>query len=90
MMAPPIPAATRRNRALGRVPWWAYALLVLAVFVCVFPLYWMFVVASTDTATATQMPPAVVPGGNLPDRIDLVFTTVPFLRSMINSVIVAG
>ncbi|MBB0229102.1 ABC transporter permease subunit [Streptomyces calidiresistens] len=80
----------RRPRSPGRVPWWAYALLVFATFVCIFPLYWMFVVASTDTATANQMPPAVIPGGNLPDRIDLVFSTVPFLRSMINSVVVAG
>jgi cellobiose transport system permease protein len=80
----------RSHRPVDRVRWWTYALLVLGSAVCLFPVYWMFVVASTDTATATEMPPEIVPGGNLPHLIDLVFTTVPFLQALINSVIVAG
>jgi cellobiose transport system permease protein len=79
----------RRRRPVGRVRWWTYALLVLAAAVCLFPLYWMFVVASTDTATATEMPPEVVPGGNFFHLAELVFSTVPFLQSIINSLIVA-
>jgi cellobiose transport system permease protein len=79
----------RRRRPVGRVRWWTYALLVLAAGVCLFPLYWMFVVASTDTATATEMPPEVVPGSNFFHLAELVFSTVPFLQSIINSLIVA-
>ncbi|WP_443221833.1 carbohydrate ABC transporter permease [Streptomyces sp. 4N509B] len=70
--------------------WWTYVLLVLGSVICLFPVYWMFVVASTDTATATEMPPEIVPGGNFAHLTDLVFTTVPFFRSLVNSVVVAG
>lgn len=82
---------TTTNRRSGdRVRWWTYALLTLAVLACVFPLYWMFVVATTDTATATELPPEIVPGGNFFHLAELVFTTVPFVQSIINSVVVAG
>lgn len=70
-------------------PWWSYAGLGLAVLVCVFPLYWMFVVATTDSATAYKMPPAITPGDNFAHLAYLVFTTVPFLRSLGNSLLVA-
>ncbi|MEV5559839.1 carbohydrate ABC transporter permease [Nonomuraea wenchangensis] len=73
-----------------RVRWWTYLLLAVATLACVFPLYWMFVVASTDTAAATRMPPEIIPGGNFFHLAGLVFSTVPFVRSIINSVIVAG
>ncbi|MBE1591929.1 carbohydrate ABC transporter permease [Nonomuraea angiospora] len=74
----------------NRVPWWTYLLLGLAAFACIFPLYWMFVVATTDSATATQLPPKITPGGNFFHLAELVFTTVPFVRSIVNSLIVAG
>ncbi|GAA1114976.1 carbohydrate ABC transporter permease [Kribbella jejuensis] len=78
-----------RHRKLDRVPWWVYVLLAVAVLVAVFPLYWMFVVASNDSATAYKMPPRLTPGGNLFHLAGLVFSTVPFIRSLINSAIVA-
>ena len=80
---------TTVRRRLDRVPWWVYALLILAVLIAVFPLYWMFVVASNNSAAAYKMPPRVVPGGNLLNLAHLVFTTVPFVRSLINSAVVA-
>ncbi|MEV0629499.1 carbohydrate ABC transporter permease [Nonomuraea wenchangensis] len=73
-----------------RVRWWTYLLLAVATLACVFPLYWMFVVATTDTAAATRMPPEIIPGGNFFHLAGLVFSTVPFVRSIINSLIVAG
>ncbi|OAH13927.1 lactose transport system permease protein LacG [Streptomyces jeddahensis] len=88
---PPWPARqARRRRPVERVRWWTYALLILAVLVSVFPLYWMFVVATTDTAAATQMPPRLVPGDNFFHLAGLVFSTVPFLQSVLNSLLVAG
>ncbi|MEV4581410.1 carbohydrate ABC transporter permease [Nonomuraea jabiensis] len=74
----------------NRVRWWTYLLLGLAAFACIFPLYWMFVVATTDSATATQLPPKITPGGNFFHLAEQVFTTVPFVRSIVNSLIVAG
>jgi cellobiose transport system permease protein len=74
----------------GRAPAWAtYALLGFAVLLSVFPLYWMFVVATTNSARATQMPPNFVPGGNFFHLANLVLNTVPFMNALLNSVIVA-
>ncbi len=81
---------TTRPRSGDRVRWWVYALLALAAFACLFPLYWMFIVATTDTATAIKLPPEIVPGGNFFHLASLVFSTVPFVRSIVNSLIVAG
>ncbi|KAA9379103.1 carbohydrate ABC transporter permease [Microbispora cellulosiformans] len=82
--------STTRPRSGGRVRWWTYTLLALAAFACLFPLYWMFIVATTDTATATTLPPEIVPGGNFFHLAGLVFSTVPFVRSIVNSLVVAG
>ncbi len=87
--APPVVRSGRSGGRLGRVRWWNYLLVGVAAFGALFPLYWMFVVASTDTATAYKMPPEIVPGGNLLQHTELVLTTVPFLQSILNSLIVA-
>jgi len=85
-----VPAAKRRGSGrVGRVRWYVYLLLVLAVVACVFPLYFMFIVATTDTATATSLPPRLIPGGNFFALAAHVFEIVPFLRSIVNSLIVA-
>ncbi len=93
-MTSPLPASparfTPQRSFAGRVRWWTYLLLALAVVLCVFPLYWMFVVATNDSAAVSRMPPTVIPGGNFWDHAVLVFETVPFLRSILNSFIVAG
>ena len=82
------PARGRRRR-LNRTPFAVYVLLTVAALLSVFPLYWMFVVSTTDSATATSLPPHVLPGGNFLHLARLVFDTVPFVRALINSLIVA-
>lgn len=84
---PPRPG-TRRPR-LGRVAKWNYVILTLAAAACIFPLYWMFVVTTAGPGTATKLPPTLVPGTDLGRMFDLVLSTVPFIRSLINSTIVA-
>jgi cellobiose transport system permease protein len=81
--------AATRGRQPGRVRWWTYLLLSAATFACLFPLYWMFIVATTDTATATKMPPEIVPGGNFFHLAGLVLDTVPFVQALLNSLAVA-
>ncbi|HUQ54830.1 carbohydrate ABC transporter permease [Lentzea sp.] len=78
-----------RRRRLDRVRWWTYLLLGVATVACLFPLYWMFIVATSDTATATRMPPEVVPGDNFLHLAGLVVDTVPFVQSLLNSLVVA-
>jgi cellobiose transport system permease protein len=85
-----IKRTTPQPRSVGRVRWWTYLLLATAALACLFPLYWMFVVATTDTAAAYRMPPEIVPGGNFFHLAELVFTTVPFVRAIGNSLVVAG
>lgn len=75
--------------AINRVSFVVYALLAIMMFVSVFPLYWMFVVATTDSATATSLPPHVLPGDNFLHLARLVFETVPFVQALINSLVVA-
>lgn len=79
-----------RRRHANRVPTSVYVLLTLMSLVSVFPLYWMFVVATTDSATATTLPPHLTPGGNFLHLAKLVFTIVPFVQSLLNSLIVAS
>ncbi len=83
------PAPHRRRRSINRVSFVVYALLGVMVFVSVFPLYWMFVVATTDSATATSLPPHLTPGENFLHLARLVFATVPFVQALINSLAVA-
>ncbi|MBN1172799.1 MAG: carbohydrate ABC transporter permease [Micromonosporaceae bacterium] len=78
-----------RRRRVGAVAWWVYGLLTVMVLICLFPLYWMFVVATTDSATATSLPPHVLPGDNFLHLANLVFSTVPFVQALVNSLIVA-
>jgi len=84
-----VETAPRKRRAHGRVRWWVYALLLVSVAASVFPLYWMFVVASAGNAAAHAVPPRLIPGGELGRITELVFTTVPFVQSILNSIIVA-
>lgn len=101
VVAPSPPEAQRvrpaRARAVParRSPWrragpLAYVLLGAAVAVSVFPFYWMFVVASNTNAVMAQMPPPVVPGPNALDNMRRVLASIPFVRALVNSFVVAG
>ncbi len=90
-VVPGTPPSTGRRRGFaGRVRWWTYLFLAASVLVSVFPLYWMFVVATNDSAAVSKLPPTVIPGGNFFVLAEQVFTTVPFVQSLVNSFIVAG
>jgi cellobiose transport system permease protein len=79
----------RRGGRLGRVPWFVYVLLVVAVIVCAFPLYYMLVVATVGAPAVTSVPPRLYPGFDMAAVARKVFETVPFVRSLLNSVFVS-
>lgn len=84
------PPKRRRGRGrAGRVSWGVYVLLFLAVLISVFPLYYMFVIASVGASAVTSIPPRLYPGFNFFDIAQKVFDTVPFFQSLLNSVIVS-
>lgn len=79
---------TRRlvERRPGPLVYTAMALLVVA---SMFPLYWTFVVASSDNSVMGQATPPLVPGGHLLDNFSRVFDSVDFWLALKNSLIVA-
>ena len=79
----------RRGGRLGRVRWYVYLMLVLAVVICAFPLYYMLVVASVGAEAMTSFPPRLYPGTDIVDVARRVFDTVPFVRSLLNSAFVS-
>ncbi|MGY4897259.1 carbohydrate ABC transporter permease [Micromonospora aurantiaca (nom. illeg.)] len=68
-----------------------YLALTLSAILSIFPIYWMFVVASRTSDTMGQVPPPLTPGGNLGTNIARLFdnTDAYFLTGLINSAIVA-
>ncbi|MFE9954735.1 carbohydrate ABC transporter permease [Micromonospora sp. NPDC005299] len=69
-----------------------YLALAVTALMSIFPIYWMFVVASRTSDAMGQVPPPLSPGGNLGANIARLFanTDAYFLTGLINSAIVAG
>ncbi|MET7876685.1 carbohydrate ABC transporter permease [Micromonospora profundi] len=68
-----------------------YLALVVAAGLSVFPIWWMFVVASRTNDAMGQLPPPITPGGNLGANISRLFDNADayFLTGLINSTVVA-
>ncbi|MGQ5262236.1 carbohydrate ABC transporter permease [Micromonospora sp. ZYX-F-536] len=68
-----------------------YLLLATTMLFAAFPLYWMFVIATSNDEALAQIPPAVTPGDRFLVNLDEVFSLqdVYFAASLINSVIVS-
>ncbi|MET7963506.1 carbohydrate ABC transporter permease [Micromonospora zamorensis] len=68
-----------------------YLLLATTMLFAAFPLYWMFVIATSNDEALAQLPPAVVPGDRFLVNLDEVFSLqdVYFAASLVNSVIVS-
>ncbi|SCL46241.1 cellobiose transport system permease protein [Micromonospora eburnea] len=92
------PARRNRPRLMGRAPQdtaasiWTYLLLAVTFLFGAFPLYWMFVIATSTDEALAQLPPAVVPGDRFLVNLDEVFSLqdVYFAASLVNSVIVSS
>ena len=86
------------TKVLARAPqdtpgnWRTYLGLVAVMFLSAFPVYWMFVIATSDDDAVTKMPPSVLPSDQLMVNLREVFTlqNVYFAASLINSLIVAS
>ncbi|WP_405057516.1 carbohydrate ABC transporter permease [Kribbella sp. NBC_01505] len=68
-----------------------YLTLLVSLVLSVFPLYWLFVVATRSNDVVGQFPPPLVPGGNLGDNIQRLFgpeaSEAHFARGLLNSAI---
>ncbi|WP_170839441.1 carbohydrate ABC transporter permease [Micromonospora halophytica] len=69
-----------------------YLLLAVTMLFAAFPLYWMFVIATSNDEALAKLPPAVVPGDRFMTNVDEVFSLqdVYFAASLVNSLIVSS
>ncbi|ACJ34714.1 carbohydrate ABC transporter permease [Anoxybacillus flavithermus] len=67
-----------------------HVLLIIGALLSVFPLYWMFVMATQPNHVINKLPPAVVPGDKLVENFRNVLENVDFFGAMWNSFIVAS
>lgn len=79
----------RRRRGPGASRVVLYTLLTIGALVSVFPLYWLFVMASNTTSDIYKSPPVFVPGPWLFQNIGEVFQKIDFGGALLNTVIVS-
>lgn len=66
-----------------------YGLLTAFFVAGAYPLWWSFVVGSSDTTALTSTWPPLLPGGRFWNNVGEVLTTVPFWLALGNSIIVS-
>ncbi|MBU9713898.1 carbohydrate ABC transporter permease [Evansella tamaricis] len=66
-----------------------YALLAIASLLSIFPLYWMFVMATNHNSVINKVPPAILPGPQLVTNFTNVLNTIDFFGAIWNSLLVA-
>ncbi|MDA8372321.1 MAG: carbohydrate ABC transporter permease [Nocardiopsaceae bacterium] len=88
-MTPPPATSRGRLRRMRETTPLTYFALILTVLTSIFPLWWMFVIATRTSSAASQWPPALLPGGRLLENIDRLFanTTANFTTGLINSLV---
>jgi cellobiose transport system permease protein len=69
-----------------------YIVLALGAALSIFPLYFMFVVATRSNDAIGALPPVLTPGGQLADNVQRLLDNADahFLRGLLNSVLVSG
>jgi cellobiose transport system permease protein len=82
----------RRGRGMGierRPGWLAYTLVLVFFIAGAYPLYWSFIMGSSDKSALTDTWPPLLPGGQFWRNVGEVVDTVPFWQALLNSVIVS-
>jgi cellobiose transport system permease protein len=89
------PATRRGPGGPGRL-WQAspltYLTLIATIALSVFPIWWMFVVATRTNDVVGDVPPPLLPGSNLGDNLQRLFATesAHFARGLANSALAAS
>ncbi|MGC9664977.1 carbohydrate ABC transporter permease [Planosporangium sp. 12N6] len=81
-----------RSRRLWQTSPLTYLALVMALALSVFPIYWMFTIATRTNDSINDVPPHLLPGANFGANTGRVFANdhAAFLYGLMNSIIVAG
>ncbi|MBB6176543.1 cellobiose transport system permease protein [Anoxybacillus tengchongensis] len=81
-------ATLRKKGLVNKVT--IHILLIIGALLSVFPLYWMFVMATQPNHVINKLPPAVVPGDKLVENFQNVLENIDFFGAMWNSFVVAS
>jgi len=70
---------------------WTYLTLGAIAILSIFPIYWMFVIATRTSDALGSVPPTTTPGGNLAANLEKLFANpdARFLTGLLNSAIVS-
>lgn len=97
MSAIVIPGRVMRRVSDGSSRLWrasplTYITLLAAIALSIFPLYWMFVVATRTNDVVGSIPPPLLPGGNLAENTQRLFThrEAHFTLALVNSAIASA
>ncbi|MEV8143721.1 MULTISPECIES: carbohydrate ABC transporter permease [Micrococcaceae] len=87
-------ARKRRRQAGGadrRPSWVTYAILGVVLLISIYPLYYTFLLASSDQLTISKTAiPSLIPGGELIANFQRILNSdIPLLKGLLNSTIVA-
>jgi lactose/L-arabinose transport system permease protein len=67
-----------------------YVVIITGVLVTLAPLYWMLVAATLPQSEFFAYPPRLIPGTHFFENLQALRGNLPFLRNILNSVVVAG
>ncbi|MEW2358997.1 carbohydrate ABC transporter permease [Spirillospora sp. NPDC029432] len=81
-----------RLRGLWEASPLTYLTLVVALVLSIFPIYWMIVVATRTNASVSDVPPPLLPGGNIGDNVGRLFDNPDayFAQGLLNSAIASS
>ena len=80
------PQTHKKRRKVSRT---SYIALAVFAFFSIFPLYWLFVVASNSNAEISRIPPSMVPGPNFFKELKAVYAAVPLTNALVNTAAIA-
>ncbi|WP_157610162.1 carbohydrate ABC transporter permease [Spirillospora albida] len=81
-----------RFRGLWNASPLTYLTLIAALLMSIFPIYWMIVVATRSNDVVSDVPPPVLPGGQVADNMGRLFDNPDayFAKGLLNSFIASG
>ncbi len=84
-------ARRRRSATSNRPGWLTYAIMAVVLMLSAYPLYYSFLLGSSDAVSIAQTPvPSLVPQGNFVDNATRVISSdIKFWQALLNSIIAA-
>lgn len=81
----------RKRRAVGRPGWVTYAVLTAVLLISAYPLYYSFLLGSSDAVTIARNPiPSLIPEGGFASNFSRVVSAdIQFWKSVWNSAVIA-